>query len=187
MKILKTTKVSFVLFVFLCIFFLGSTNAFASTKSQPLDHNPPRKIGCHEGYVYDNLSRQNNALAQVGPTYRNYNGTSSPATVTFTSSQSGTIGVTTSVGGSVDANVIVTGVSVTFGVSVSVSLTATTGTSISITVPAHQAGYGQFGVWRVVTTGHYYYRLPDCSIGYDYGTVTAYSPSYIGWNTYTGN
>jgi hypothetical protein len=85
-----------------------------------------------------------------------------------------------------DASAIIAGVDATFGISVEASISTTIGNAMSITVPPYKTGYGQYGVWRKVTYGHYYYRLTNCSVGTDDGYITAYSPWYTGWNTWIG-
>lgn len=160
-------------------------SAFAAS---PKTITSPKVIGCGSAtYVYDHVSYKGLPLLQFGPTYRDYNGGTATAEMTLTATVGGTATLTVSTSVKVDASVILAGAEATVGTSLSYSVTANVSNQFKIYVPAHKAGYGAYGVFRVETTGHYYYRLSDCSVGTDYGTITAYSPDYVGWNTWIGN
>jgi hypothetical protein len=159
--------------------------AFAASLSQ--DTVSPRAQVCDEGWVFDSIVKIATILAQVGPTYRDYNGTSAMADMTLTSTVSGTVGVSTTIGAEANAGVIVANVKTSLSVNVSISITATVSNTFRISVPAHKAGYGNYGVFRIETSGHYYYRTSSCKASPDDGTITAYSPWYVGWNTWIGN
>jgi hypothetical protein len=96
------------------------------------------------------------------------------------------VSLAVNVSGSIDASVIVASVNRTLGITVTASLSTSVGHGITLTVPAHQAGYAQYGVYRKVTTGRYYYVATYCAITNDRGTVTARSPWYPNWNTWVG-
>lgn len=145
----------------------------------------PHARACNEGYVYDGLTKSADSIAPVTPTFADYNGTNHVETDTFTATTSGTVTLTATAEETVSANVVLGSVAEKTGVSVSFSLTATVGNQTQLTVDRGKTGYAQYGVWRVVTTGHYYYRFSDCSIGDDQGYVTAYSPYRVGWRTWT--
>ena len=178
--------------LFTLIVFAGMPNlAFAATgpnhHGKPTSSGTPTVPACEEGWYYDNISIQGYPLAQVGPTYRDYNGTGNNETDTFTATTSGTISLSVSAEVSVNANVIIGSVQAKTGLSVTTSITATVGNQVQMTVPPHKAGYAAYGVFRVETTGHYYFRFMNCVIGTDDGYITTYSPWYVGWNTWTGN
>lgn len=149
-------------------------------------HVTPDGYYCDPGWIYDSVSNQGRQIFQLGPTYGDYNGTGGTATVTLTATVGGTVSVGWSGGVSLDANVIVAGVRGSINGSVQVSLTAYVTNSISFGVPAYKTGYGQYGVWRQVAVGHYYYLMSNCTTGTDYGWPTTYSPWYVGWNTWIG-
>ena len=147
----------------------------------------PHRLGCGTpGWVYNNITDWGSDFVGVTPAYRSYNGTPSNATGTFTATTTATVTLTASIGTTVNANAIVAGISATFSISVSASISTSIGHSISITIPSHEAGYAQYGVSRLHTTGHYYFWQSDCTIGTDYGTISVYSPWYPTWNTWLG-
>lgn len=167
-----------IVFAILLAGFLPASLAHAAT---------PNRIGCGSpGWVYSNVTNWGSSFIGVTPTYRSYNGTPSNATGTFTATTTATVSLTTSIGTTVDANAIIAGVSATLSVSVSASISTSVGHAISITIPPYKAGYGQYGVSRLHTTGHYYFWQSDCTIGTDYGTISVYSPWYPTWNTWIG-
>lgn len=141
---------------------------------------------CEPGWVYDSVSNQGRQMAQVFPTQADYNGTPYNETVTLSASTTATVGVTWSGGGSLDGGVIVAGVQVSINASVTISISVSGTNTVQMTVPPYKTGYGQYGVWRQVAYGHYYYLTQRCGVGTDYGWRTTYSPWYVGWNTWIG-
>ncbi|MFJ1752754.1 hypothetical protein [Kitasatospora sp. NPDC088134] len=83
----------------------------------------------------------------------------------------------------VDSSLLVAGASTSLGISLSVSLTAPLGNSTTITVPAGRTGYAEYGVWRKKTSGTYWKILTNCTTQ-NYTGTTAWSPWYVGWNTW---
>lgn len=146
------------------------------------------RFGCGSpGWIYDNVTNWGSSFIGITPTYRSYNGTPSNATGTFTATVTGTVTLTASIGASVDASAIIAGISASLNISVSASISTAIGHAITIPIPPYRAGYGQYGVSRLHTTGHYYFWQSDCKIGTDYGIVSAYSPWYPTWNTWIGS
>jgi hypothetical protein len=176
------TKLLFLSLMSLGLVALFTPAAFAADPQQV----SPQRIGCTAGYAYTNIQRTPNQLVQIGPTYRDYNGSSKPATVTLTSTVSGTVTFSVTAGFQAEANFIFGAVKSSLNVSISVSLTATFGNTIVFSVPAKKAGYGDYGVWEVVTTGTLYYVTISCQYTY-LGTVQFFGPSYVGWTTWIGN
>jgi hypothetical protein len=145
----------------------------------------PHVVSCDAGWAYTDLTRYANTIATVGPTQSDYNGTGSAASATFSATTSGTISLSASSSAKVSAGVIITNVELTFGISVTTSLTATVGNSITISIPSHKTGYAAYGVWEVVTYGHYYYINSICQTTINDGYIDTYSPSYVGWRVWT--
>ena len=144
----------------------------------------PNSYYCDPGWIYDSVSDRGRQMYPTTVVYSDYNGTPYNATATFSATTAGWATLTTTIGGSADANVIVAGVDVSLNISVAVTLYASTGNAIAITVPPYKTGNGQHGVWRKVAYGHYYYLMSNCAIGTDKGWVTSYSPWTVGWNTW---
>lgn len=142
---------------------------------------------CDPGWVYDGVYNVGSDFIAVTPAYRSYNGTPYNATTTFTATTTGTVAMWTTIGAQADANVIVAGVQVSLSVTVYASISTSIGHAITITIPPYKAGYGQYGVLRKVTNGHYYYLTDHCGISNDKGTVQAKSPWYPNWNTWIGS
>ena len=159
-----------------------------SLSTQPA-HAVTRSVGpdyqaCNPGWRYDNLTRYNNSLVPVGPGQSDYNGTGSNASATFSATASATINVTASGSVTVEGSVIVGSVKTTYGLTVSVAVTANLGNSFTITIPPYKTGNAQYGVWTVVTTGHYYYLDERCNNTWDDGYITTQSPLLVGWTSW---
>ncbi len=206
----RSAIVRFVVTFGMLVLLVGTTAPLAFAKSGPPQLTPearkhlhvtPNSFYCDPGYIYDNVVDKGDQIAVVapyvggpytadqpnnGPAYRSYNGTSSNATATFTATVQGSVNVAVNTSATVDTSVIVAGVNATLGITVTTSIQTSIGHGINITVPPHQAGYGQYGVYRKVTDGHYYNLQSDCQTGVDDGTVRADSPWYPNWNTWTG-
>jgi hypothetical protein len=161
-------------------FCLAPTAAFAASQV-----SPKGRI-CTAGWVYGYLSNQGTQLFQVGPTYRDYNGTSSTATVKLTAAVSGSISLILNPSAGIEASVVFGSVKASINYSIQWTLTASQGNEIDISVPAHKAGYGAYGVITQKVLGDYYYRGSNCSKSGD-TWVTSYSPWYVGWITWIGN
>lgn len=124
-----------------------------------------------------------NSLIKVGPTYSNYNGTGSSASMTLTNSVSGTVSVTYSGSSNVSGSVKLVTLGATFGISAQASITATVGNSITITVPAGKTGNGDYGVWRAYVTGKEVYYLNNCTSGGS-SASNVWAPYRVAWNTW---
>jgi hypothetical protein len=157
------------------------------TASQRLHIVSPDYYYCDPGWVYDNVTNAGNNFIAVTPTYRSYNGTPYNATTTFTATTTGTVAMWTTIGAQADASIIVAGVDVSLSITVYASISTSIGHAMTITVPPYKAGYGQYGVLRKVTNGHYYYLTDRCGVSNDKGTVQAKSPWYPNWNTWIGS
>jgi len=169
----------------------GSTSTGTKPQLGPIGSKHLHVVGpnsyyCDPSWIYDNVSDKGRQLIPTTVVYGDYNGTANNATASFSAITAGTVTLTSSIGGSVDASAIIAGVNYTFGISVSVSLYASVGNTISITVPPYKTGFGQHGVWRKIAYGHYYYLASNCHISTDDGYITSYSPWYVGWNTWIG-
>ncbi|MCL1840524.1 MAG: hypothetical protein FWF75_02080 [Propionibacteriaceae bacterium] len=159
----------------------GATSAHAATNSDPVGIDPYGL--CSTTWTYTSTSRGTDQHSQVGPTQSNHNGTSSPATDTFTATASGTVSATISGNANVSANVIFGSISASFGISVQASITASLGNSTQVIVPAGKTGNAAYGVWRAYTTGTEQLTNNACVVTQSH-SVTAYSPYKVGWNTW---
>jgi hypothetical protein len=165
---------------------MAPTTHAAGIKHANVKHGvlTPNSFVCTPGWYYDVTLQFPNTLAQVGPTQIVYNGTGSTITETLTSNVGGTVTLTVTGGGEVNIGAILAGVKASASVAVAASVTASIGNSTAISVPSHHYGNGQYGVFEVHTYGHYYFENSACKIQQDEGTVEAYTPFGVGWNTY---
>lgn len=138
---------------------------------------------CGSGWRYVSTSRGGDVHYRVGPTQSNYNGTSSPANLHFTSSVSGTVQVGVSGSTNVGASVKLASISATYGINAQASLTANVGVTFDIVVPAFKTGNGNFGVWRASVTGKENYYLSNCTVA-DTKSTSVMAPYRVGWNTW---
>jgi hypothetical protein len=147
----------------------------------------PQYVYCPAGDYYY-VDSNDGWFLQPVPTpstqYANYNGTPYTATMTLTSTQSGTVGVSVSVGGTFDISAIVAGAQASTSATLTSSQYAGVGNSISFSVPPYEYGVGQYGVWRLKTYGEYYYETNTCQtqdIQYFYTWVPR---NASGWNVW---
>lgn len=176
----------------LSLVFLPATS-FAATHSsvshQPRAESPgPQRPICggSSGWVFDTGVNHGRHQRQFGPTYSNYNGLSSTASMTLTETVGGTMTITASASVEIDANAVLAGAKATVSASLSVSLTASSSNSITFNVPAHEFGNGNYGVWYYSIYGHYYYYSSvTCSITEDDGYITFNVPNAVGWNIWS--
>ena len=125
--------------------------------------------GClsDRGNHFDVTSNQGLRLDGFGSPRILYNGTSSPATLSFTQSSTGTSQwqVNGSVSGTAgfDFLAIKGGVTATVGGSYTSSNAVNQTTTVNITVPVNQYGILQGGVFRRITQGHYFYDYGNCT------------------------
>jgi hypothetical protein len=150
----------------------ASGNAPGSTESCPPEDG------------YSGIRDLGKAIQAVGSTQANYNGTQNNATSTFSAQASGTVTATVNASSTVDIGAIVADASATLGVSLSVSMTASLGNSTTVTVGPGKTAYATYGVWRKGTVGTYWKTLANCTTQ-KVTNVTAWSPWYVGWNTWS--
>lgn len=124
----------------------------------------PNSYYCDPGWIYENISGQGRSMYALF-SHADYNGTPYNATAKFITSVTGTVSVTAGGGVNVDANVIVAGVKASINASVTVSISVSGTNEMDITVPPYKTGYGQYGVWRQVAYGHYYYLMSNSRSG----------------------
>ncbi|WP_426516823.1 hypothetical protein ACPPVQ_18970 [Diaminobutyricibacter sp. McL0618] len=136
---------------------------------------------CSAGYYYRSTGRGADTFGAVGTQQSDYNGTATPAIVTFTSKTSGTVSATYSGSTNVALSVEIASISSTYGISASVSKTVTLGNSIQFTVPAHKTGNGTYGAYKAYVTGVEEWWTNTCVVTSSY-SKTIYSPYKVGWN-----
>jgi len=133
--------------------------------------------GCQPQYVYDHVTDQGQRLV-VTDHRQNGNNTGQDATTTLTAEKSATVTVSADAGVDADLGAIVEGVKVQLQVTVSKSVTASIGDSTTITIPDGKTGYGDYGVFVELASGHLY--SPNC--GVEYGShVLSRTPIAEGW------
>ena len=138
-----------------------------------------------DGWKFTKVTRTALEFKPTTSIYGAENRTGSTSTVTFKTDESGTVGMKVSIGAKAQAGVILASAETTFGLEFYGSLTTSIGVSTTINVPPRSGGYGQYGVRRYVIKGHYYYLNQDCSIGTDYGYISANLPERKIWKTWT--
>lgn len=142
---------------------------------------------CSSGWRYWPGAIEMDGFLPVGPLQANHNGTASPATVTFTSTQSATVTASADGSLSVDLSVKLATINAALGTTLTLSATAEIGNSIQITVPAGQYGYGEYGIWSNYITGEEQYWQgigTVCNIT-ERRTAGVLAPYRVGWNTWT--
>lgn len=100
---------------------------------------------CTAGWRYQPTARTSNTLTKIGPTHSSHNGTGAAATMTLTSTVSGTVSASWTGSANVSGSVKLVSISGTYSINAQASVTATVGNSISITVPAGKTGNGDYG------------------------------------------
>lgn len=138
---------------------------------------------CVSGWRYQALQRTSSSLVKIGPTHSSRNGTGSSASMTLTSTVSGTVGAAWTGSTNVSGSVKLASISGTFGINAQASVTATVGNSITITVPAGKTGNGDYGIWKTYVTGKEVYYLNNCTSGASSAT-NVWAPYRVGWNTW---
>lgn len=148
--------------------------------------NDNSQAQCKPEYSYDNLSNKGEAL-EVVDQEQDTNASSSPEDVTFSSQRSGT--VSTSLNIHVEADFVAISEAVFVHVhgeinaSISRTLTASIGNQTHLSVPGMAAGYGDYGVYVQMASGHLY--TSNCpGTRYDWGNVFSYTPEKVGWCTW---
>ena len=140
---------------------------------------------CDPGWRYTNVTRYANRMRYLSGPFAFQNDTPNKQSFTLTKSVTGTVGFTTSIGGGVAVDVIIAKVEAKTGLELHRSVSVSTTLSATVTVDPHRTGHLGFGVWRVVTRGHYYYVGQTCHIT-DKGYITALTPlrkGFRAWQT----
>jgi hypothetical protein len=137
---------------------------------------------CRAGDVYRALNNYGSSLARVGAGQSNYNGSNFDVTNTFSAKASGTISQSVSASTSLNGNVVVAGAEAKVGYDLSVALTAELGNTTQLRTPPKKTGNGDYGVYRIQTSGTYYKVTGQCTVT-PYPT-TAWSPWRVGWHTW---
>lgn len=157
----------------------------AVATAAPADDEPEAIAhgACAPGWYYRTTSRGADTHSRIGPTHSNYNGTSSKATMTVTSTKSGTVSSSISGGTKVALSVKLATIESNYGVNVSSSVNVTLGNSFSFPVPAHKTGNADYGAWRAYVKGVEEYFNASCKVTKSQKTTT-YSPYKTGWRTW---
>ncbi len=168
--------------------------------------SPTPTPSCQPKYVYDGVQDKGTAMVVVDRE-ANYNGSTGVADMTLTAMQSGTVSISRSKTQTETTHVQADGAAIVGGTtgnieavgilqaqaiyekvsqintSVSTTETVSFGNQWHITVPAMSWGYGVFGIYVQITTGHLYSQ--NCPQNVDFGNVTTLTPYNKGWCTWT--
>lgn len=152
-------------------------NDTASSASQPTPFAKP----CEPGYDYFVTGKAKKDVHKgVGVEQANYNNTSKSITSTFTSTVTGSVGVTVSGELKTKASVAVAEVEQKYGVQLELKLTAKLGNRVKIKTPAKKTTHARYGVFRLKTTGYSQYVYANCKKGKKFKS-TLQTPRRIGW------
>lgn len=136
------------------------------------------------GWQYDVNTKYGSVHDNSGPAFKNYNGTASSESMTFTSQTSGTVGVTVTVSGTFNIGAIIAGAQLTTSVALNATYSWTYGNNVTMSVPSKRYGNAVYGAWRWKTYGHYYYLSPTCTISSSQYITTYVPENTSGWNTW---
>jgi hypothetical protein len=132
---------------------------------------------CQAQYVYDHITDQGQKLV-VTDHEQTGNNTGNDVTLTLTAERSKTVTVSADAGIEADLGAIVDGVKVSLHVSVSESVATSISNSPTLKLPDGTTGYGDYGVFVQLASGHLY----SSNCGQDYGShVSAQIPIGAGW------
>jgi hypothetical protein len=156
------------------------TDPAAEPTPDPAMNHPGSEYCDWYGGYYSVSSRLGNYHWGVGGTQSNYNGTSHNMTSTFTSTTTGTVGVSLSASTEVSLNALVAKQKATLGIDLSTSRSITTSNSVTATAAPYKTINAKYGVWRVKITGQTWRVYSNCGQTAK-RTVTSYTPWKTGW------
>ncbi|TQE26961.1 hypothetical protein Sipo8835_28395 [Streptomyces ipomoeae] len=152
-------------------------NDAASSTSQPTSFGKP----CEPGYDYFVTGKAKKEIHKgVGVEQANTNGTSRSITSTFTSTVTGSVGVTVSGELKTKASVAVAEIEQKYGLELSLKLTAKLGNRVKVKTPPKKTTHARYGIYRVKTTGYSQYIYADCRKGKKFKS-TLQTPRRVGW------
>lgn len=138
---------------------------------------------CDSGWYYSVQSRGTDTFSPVGGILTGYNGTSRYADVTFTSTTSGAVSLTSTGTVGVSVSTALVSINATYSIAAARSKAVTRGVNMRIDVPPKRYGNGQYGAFRANIRGKSQYRTPSCSVALTrYNTIKA--PWRAGWKTW---
>lgn len=161
---------------------LGGASPALADDSTPSQSKPvPFGKPCEPGYDYYVTGKAKKDIHKgVGVEQANYNNTSRSITSTFTSTVTGSVGVTVSGELKTKASVAVAEVEQKYGVELSVKLTAKLGNRVKIKTPSKKTTHARYGVYRLKSTGYSQYTNTNCTKGKKIKS-TLQTPRRIGW------
>ena len=134
---------------------------------------------CDVDNTYHITSYALNQLAQVGPTVALVNHGTQKNPLTYSTTFSGSIGVSLSGTITAEESVIIASAKESVSASATSTLTLTVGVIGVVNVRPGKVGTLQFGVFRIKTIGRYTHIDRNCRT--TTGTVTGYTPYRIGY------
>lgn len=166
----------------LAIAVLGGASPALAEGSNSSPSNPaPFGKPCEPGYDYFVTGKSKKDVHKgVGVEQANYNNTSRSITSTFTSTMTGSVGVTVSGELKTKASVAVAEIEQKYGIELSVKLTAKLGNRVKIKTPPKKTTHARYGIYRVKTTGYSQYIYADCRKGKKFKS-TLQTPRRVGW------
>jgi hypothetical protein len=161
---------------------MGGLALATPAEAAPVVHTGAQSL-CTSAWSYSITGRGADSQQGVGAAQSDHNGTASAASVTFTSTTSGTVSATSSGSSDIALSIEVASIASHFGISATVSKTVTVGNSITISVPAGKSGNGQYGAWRAYVTGLEKFTNNNCVVTTS-SAKNIYAPYKVGWNTW---
>jgi hypothetical protein len=138
---------------------------------------------CSGGPFLDVTANYGKVFQVTSPTYVVHNKNAKTVNETLTNTVSKTVSASVDGNLGVSLNFVVVTVSSQVGVTGQMSWTTQTGIGVAVSVPAHEYGNGQYGVFRQYVALESYYLNGSCNeINQKY--ATAYVPVGPGWTVW---
>lgn len=152
----------------------------ASSSSRPAPYGKP----CEPGTRYVVTGKAKKEIHKgVGVEQANYNGTSRTITSAFTSTVTGSVGLSVSGELKTKASIAVAEIETKYGVELSLNLTAKLGNRVKAKTPPKKTTHARYGVYRLKTTGYSQYVYASCTKGKKVKS-TLLTPRRVGWHVW---
>ena len=142
----------------------GSLVTAGAASAATIDDVAKPMGACDAGWYYSVQSRGADQFIPTGPVQAARNESAFPASFTFSSETSGTVGTTISGELNVGIEAAIADIGATLGIAATVERTTTYGESAVVTVSPQSMGYGQHGVFQARVSGMSQYRTPSCEV-----------------------
>jgi len=162
---------------------LVSSGVTAAQAADPPAGDVGTQSVCDARWRYKTTGRGSNTFRKVGGEKSAYNGTKSPALVTFTSSESASVGSVITTTLNVQLSVVLASANQAYDLGLHSTLSVQKGVDIEIKVPSKRTGVGQYGVHRAYIKGSEWYENRSCTTSKKHSTKV-YAPYRDGWKTW---